>query len=158
MSSSSAREPAVKKKHIRFASTEKNDDDDDSDEQEENTVFEKRRESGRALKSAMKSSMKSAMKSSMKATTGGCGERVEVVGRHGACGRWMVTMVLCASFLGLVNLGSPPQQKTKQNTSLTSLNIGGRGPAPCVQKPRGNQELSLVVGGLVKSSWVTFVH
>lgn len=97
MASSAAPYTGVKKKHIRFASME-NDDDDNDDEQEENTLFEKRKDAGRGLKSAMK------------VTKGGCDDRVEVVGRRGrggqgTCGRWMVTLVLCASFLGLVNLG-----------------------------------------------------
>ncbi|XP_051265866.1 sodium-dependent glucose transporter 1 [Dicentrarchus labrax] len=94
MSSSAARDTVVKKKHVRFASME---DDDDNDDQEEDTLFDKRKDTGRGLKSALK-----AVKRTTKA---GCGDRVEVVGGgrggSGACGRWMVTLALCASFLGL---------------------------------------------------------
>ena len=69
--------------------------EDDNDDQED-TLFDKRKDAGRGLKSALK-----AVK---RATKPGCDDRVEVVGGHGACGRWMVTLALCASFLGLVHL------------------------------------------------------
>ncbi|XP_026173817.1 sodium-dependent glucose transporter 1 [Mastacembelus armatus] len=95
MSSSAARDTAVKKKHVRFASME---DDDDNDDQEEDTLFDKKKDTGRGLKSALKAAKRTAKPP-------GCDDRVEVVGGarrgHGACGRWMVTLVLCASFLGL---------------------------------------------------------
>ncbi|XP_029965507.1 sodium-dependent glucose transporter 1 [Salarias fasciatus] len=86
---------AAKKKHVRFASME---DDDDNDEQEEDTLFDKRKDAGgRGLKSALK-----AVK---RAAAPGSEQRVVVVGGErqgpGACGRWMVTLALCASFLGL---------------------------------------------------------
>ncbi|CAK6968182.1 sodium-dependent glucose transporter 1 [Scomber scombrus] len=90
MSSPSTRHTVVKKKHVRFASME--DDDDDNDDQEEDTLFDKRKDTGRGLKSALK-----AVK---RATKPGCDDRVEVVG-GGSCSRWMVTLALCASFLGL---------------------------------------------------------
>ncbi|KAM9355799.1 sodium-dependent glucose transporter 1 [Pholidichthys leucotaenia] len=89
---------AVKKKHVRFASMGDDDDDDDNDEQEEDTLFDKRKDTGRRLKSALKA---------VRRTTqpGGGDDRVEVDGGgrggHGACGRWMVTLTLCGSFLGL---------------------------------------------------------
>lgn len=75
--------------------------EDDNDDQED-TLFDKRKDTRRGLKSALK-----AVK---RATKPGCEDRdrVEVVGGrrggHGACGRWMVTLALCASFLGLVHL------------------------------------------------------
>ncbi|KAA8583232.1 hypothetical protein FQN60_015778, partial [Etheostoma spectabile] len=91
MSSSAALDTAVKKKHVRFASME-----DDNDDQED-TLFDKRKDTRRGLRSALK-----AVK---RATKPGCDDRVDVVGGrrsgHGACGRWMVTLALCASFLGL---------------------------------------------------------
>ncbi|XP_054871645.1 sodium-dependent glucose transporter 1 isoform X2 [Amphiprion ocellaris] len=107
MSTSATRDTAVKKKHVRFASVEDDDDDNDNDEQEEDTLFDKRKDAGRGLKSALK-----AVKRTQKP---GCDERVEVVGGGrggggvvgggrgggGACGRWMVTLALCGSFLGL---------------------------------------------------------
>lgn len=71
------------------------EEEDDNDDQEEDTLFDKRKDVGRELKSALK------------AAKGGCEERVEVVdggrGSLGTCGRWIVTLTLCASFLGLVN-------------------------------------------------------
>lgn len=84
---------AVKKKHVRFASME----DDDNDEQED-TLFDKRQDAGgRGLKSALKAARRMARQ--------GSEPRVEVVAgdREGpaTCGRWIVTLVLCASFLGL---------------------------------------------------------
>lgn len=95
MSSPTARDSAVKKKHVRFASME---DDEDNDEQEEDTLFDKRKDSGRA-------GLKSVLKAAKRTAKSGCDERVEVVGGQGACGRWTVTLALCASFLGLVNEG-----------------------------------------------------
>lgn len=100
MSSSAARDTTVKKKHVRFASME---DDDDNDDQEEDTLFDKRKDTGtRGLKSALKAVKRTARP--------GCDDRVEVVGGgrggYGACGRWMVTLALCASFLGLVMLAN----------------------------------------------------
>ncbi|KAM7367566.1 hypothetical protein PAMP_013854 [Pampus punctatissimus] len=68
------------------------EDDDDNDDQEEDTLFDKRKDTGRGLKSALKAAKR--------ATKPGCDDRVEVVG-GGSCGRWMVTLALCASFLGL---------------------------------------------------------
>ncbi|XP_026197360.1 sodium-dependent glucose transporter 1 [Anabas testudineus] len=94
MCSSAARDSVVKKKHVRFASME---EEDDNDEQEEDTLFDKRKDAGRGLKSALKAAKK--------ATKPLSDDRVEVVGggRRGneARGRWMVTLTLCASFLGL---------------------------------------------------------
>ncbi|TNM94633.1 hypothetical protein fugu_017392 [Takifugu bimaculatus] len=82
----------IKKKHVRFASMEDNDDD----EQEEDTLFDKRRDV---------KGLKSALKTSKGAAKCRCEQRVEVVGGSrggpGACGRWMVTFTLCASFLSL---------------------------------------------------------
>lgn len=100
MSSSTARDADVKKKHVRFASMEDNIDNDD---QEEDTLFDKRKEAARGLKSALKGAKRTTTKP-------GCDDRVEVVGGgrrgYGTCGRWMITLALCASFLGLVNFGS----------------------------------------------------
>ncbi|XP_047429934.1 sodium-dependent glucose transporter 1 [Mugil cephalus] len=94
MSLAAARDTVVKKKHVRFASME---DDDDNDDQEEDTLFDKRKDTGRGLKSALKAAKRTAKP--------GFDDRVEVVGGgrggRGACGRWMITLVLCASFLGL---------------------------------------------------------
>lgn len=80
---------AVKKKHVRFASMD--------DEQEEDTLFDKR-------KDAERGGLKSALRAAKRKTKAGCGDRVKVVGGGGraSCGRWMVSLTLCASFLGLV--------------------------------------------------------
>lgn len=89
---------AVKKKHVRFASMaeQKQEDDDNDEQEEEDTLFDKRKDAGRGPRSALKASA---------SRSGGTAARVEVVGaaRGGTCGRWMVTLALCASFLGLVN-------------------------------------------------------
>lgn len=94
MSSSAARDNVIKKKHVRFARMEATDDNED---QEEDTLFDKRKDTGRGLKSALKAAKRT--------TKAGCEDRVEVIGGGGrgggTCGRWMVTLVLCASFLGL---------------------------------------------------------
>lgn len=115
MSSSAARDAVVKKKHVRFASME---DDDDNDDQEEDTLFDKRKDTGRGLKSALK-----AVKRSTKAAYA---DRVEVVaggrGGYGACGRWMVTLALCGSFLGLV---SPAQHGTARHGCVLTGGIHG---------------------------------
>ncbi|KAM3861615.1 sodium-dependent glucose transporter 1 [Diretmus argenteus] len=91
---SASRDSAVKKKHVRFASLE--DEDDEQDEQEEDTLFDKRKDAGPGLRSALKAARRTPKP--------GC-DGVEVVGRGsgggGACSRWMVTLALCASFLGL---------------------------------------------------------
>lgn len=126
MSSSAARDTVVKKKHVRFASME---DDDDNDDQEEDTLFDKRKDTGRGLKSALK-----AVKRTTKA---GCDNRVEVVGGgrggYGTCGRWMITLALCASFLGLgmsISVLGPTFEdlavNVKQNISNISYIFVGR--------------------------------
>lgn len=105
MSSSAVRD-TVKKKHVRFASMEDNDDVDN--DQEEDTLFDKGKDTGRGLKSALKAAKKRAKPGSdgrmevVGGERGGreAGGRMEVVGGQGA--GWMVTLVLCASFLGLV--------------------------------------------------------
>jgi len=69
-------------------------EDENDEDQEEDTLFDKSKDAGRGLKSALKAAKRSA--------NPGCDDRTEVVG-GGACGRWMVTLALCASFLGLVH-------------------------------------------------------
>lgn len=83
---------AAKKKHVRFASME-------DDDPEEDTLFDQRKDS-REPKSALKVAKRSKKKP-------GCNDRGKVVGGrggNGACGRWMVTLALCGSFMGLVSL------------------------------------------------------
>lgn len=78
------------------------EEDDDNDDQEEDTLFDKRKDAGRELKSSLK-----AGKRAKRQDLDG---RVEVAGGgsvgRAACDRWMVTLVLCGSFLGLVSLRS----------------------------------------------------
>ncbi|XP_077408335.1 sodium-dependent glucose transporter 1 isoform X2 [Vanacampus margaritifer] len=71
--------------------------DDDRDEKEEDTLFDKTKDEERG------GGLKSALKATKRKTKAGCGERVKVVGGGGytTCGRWMVSLTLCASFLGL---------------------------------------------------------
>uniref|UniRef100_A0A671NJV4 Sodium-dependent glucose transporter 1-like n=1 Tax=Sinocyclocheilus anshuiensis TaxID=1608454 RepID=A0A671NJV4_9TELE len=82
-------EAAPKKKHVRFAKMEEGID---HDEQEEDTLFDKRKDAKKGLKSALKGG-----KGVLKPGT----DQVDVVGNTGACGRWLVSLALCASFLGL---------------------------------------------------------
>ncbi|MEQ2297735.1 hypothetical protein AMECASPLE_037675 [Ameca splendens] len=91
MSSSVVHEHDAKKKRVHFASMEQ---EDDNDEQEENTLFDKRNEAGRGLKSSLKLAKRSKKP--------GGDKRVKVAGGgSGTCGRWMVTLALCGSSLGL---------------------------------------------------------
>lgn len=86
-------EAVPKKKHVRFARME-----EDNDEQEEDTLFEKRQDVRKGLKSALKGG-----KGVLKLGS----EKVDIIrpGRSrsntGACWRWLVSLALCASFLGL---------------------------------------------------------
>lgn len=95
MSTSVTRDTDIKKKHVHFASME----EDDNDDKEEDTLFDKRKDTGREMKNALKGAKRK--------TTQNSDDRVEVVGGgrggQGAGGRWMVTLALCASCLGLVN-------------------------------------------------------
>lgn len=102
----------IKKKHVRFASMEDNDDD----EQEEDTLFDKRRDV---------KGLKSALKTSKGAAKCRCEQRVEVVGGsrggQGACGRWMVTFTLCASFLSLVRPLVQKKYRAKEKTNKQTV-------------------------------------
>ncbi|XP_051731972.1 sodium-dependent glucose transporter 1 isoform X1 [Ctenopharyngodon idella] len=88
-------EAAPKKKHVRFARME---EDIDRDEQEEDTLFDKRKDIKEGLKSALKGG---------KGVLNPRSDQVDVVrpGRSqsntGTCWRWLVSLALCASFLGL---------------------------------------------------------
>uniref|UniRef100_A0A9R1SQE3 Sodium-dependent glucose transporter 1 n=2 Tax=Cyprinus carpio TaxID=7962 RepID=A0A9R1SQE3_CYPCA len=82
-------EAAPKKKHVRFAKMEEGID---HDEQEEDTLFDKRKDVKKGLKSALKRG-----KGALNLGT----DQVDVIGNTGACRRWLVSLALCASFLGL---------------------------------------------------------
>ncbi|XP_054900531.1 sodium-dependent glucose transporter 1 [Poeciliopsis prolifica] len=116
MSSSAVHENVAKKKHVRFASME---EEDDNDEQEENTLFDKRKEAGRGLKSALKLAKRTIKQ--------GGDNRVKVVGGgSGACGRWMVTLALCGSFLGLgmgISVVGPTFEELAANVHKNISNI-----------------------------------
>lgn len=96
MSASSTGEPAAKKKQVRFARV---GEDDDNEDQDENTLFDKRKDARGGLKSVMKR---------VRRLDGAGADRVAVLGpgggaaAYGTCSQWMVTVALCASFLGLV--------------------------------------------------------
>ncbi|XP_061668535.1 sodium-dependent glucose transporter 1 isoform X2 [Syngnathoides biaculeatus] len=85
MSAVSSPAAVVKKKHVRFASMD--------DELDEDTLFDRRKDAQEGgLRSALKPAKRNA-KDRVKVVVGG--------GGHAACGRWMVSLAVCASFLGL---------------------------------------------------------
>ncbi|XP_067097393.1 sodium-dependent glucose transporter 1 [Osmerus mordax] len=94
MSASASRKPVVKKKQVRFA---RMTDEDENDDQED-TLFDKRKDIRRGLKSVLKAGKR-------RKNQGFDG--VEIIdgagsdGSLGNCRRWMVTLALCTSFLGL---------------------------------------------------------
>ncbi|XP_023665936.2 sodium-dependent glucose transporter 1 isoform X1 [Paramormyrops kingsleyae] len=94
MSASATGEPAAKKKQVRFARVGEDEDND----QDEDTLFDKRKEARGGLKSVMKR---------VRRLDGAGAGRVAVLGpdggaaASGTCSQWMVTVALCASFLGL---------------------------------------------------------
>lgn len=94
MSASSTGDPAVKKKQVRFARME---EDDDNVDQDEDTLFDKRKDARRGVKSVIKGSRKLANSGSDRVAVRGGGSS-----GSGGCVRWLVTLALCGSFLGLV--------------------------------------------------------
>ncbi|KAJ8385943.1 hypothetical protein AAFF_G00179050 [Aldrovandia affinis] len=94
MSASAAGEPAVKKKQVRFARME--EEDDDNDDQDEDTLFDKRKDARRGVKSVMKGGRKLANLVSDRVAIRGSSSR-----GSGGCSRWLITLSLCGSFLGL---------------------------------------------------------
>lgn len=86
-----------KKKHVRFARMHEEEEDNNpeqEEEEEEDTLFDKRKD--------VKAGLKSALKRGKRLVHSSTGEKVEVKDGGGVCRRWMVTLTLCASFLGLV--------------------------------------------------------
>lgn len=83
-------EAAPKKKHVRFARMEEDMD------QEENTLFDKQKD--------VKEGLKGVLKGGKGILSQGSGQ-VDVVrpgrSKPGTCWRWLVSLALCASFLGL---------------------------------------------------------
>lgn len=120
MSASAVRQPVVKKKHVRFA---RMNDDDDNDDQEEDTLFDQRKDIRRGLKSVLKAG-KRRMNPGFDA--------VEIIGGNGSdsasdtCRRWMVTLALCASFLGLgmgISVVGPTFEDLAINVNANISNI-----------------------------------
>lgn len=86
-----------KKKHVRFARMQEEEEDDNpeqEEEEEEDTLFDKRKD--------VKAGLKSALKRGKRLMHSATGEKVEIKHGGGACSHWMITLTLCASFLGLV--------------------------------------------------------
>lgn len=98
MSSTTGDLTGKKKKHVRFARMHEEDDnpeqEEEEEEEEEDTLFDKRKD--------VKAGLKSALKRGKRLVHSATGEKVEIEGGEGTCGRWMITLTLCASFLGLV--------------------------------------------------------
>ncbi|XP_018599058.2 sodium-dependent glucose transporter 1 [Scleropages formosus] len=122
MSAASApQQPAGKKKQVRFARMGGRGDPDDQDE---DTLFDKRKDTKGALKSVMKRG-----RSRVDGSPGG----PAAGGPAGVCGRWMITVALCASFLGLgmsISVLGPTfgdlATNVKQNISNISYIFVGR--------------------------------
>ncbi|KAM3865612.1 sodium-dependent glucose transporter 1-like [Diretmus argenteus] len=114
--SSASRDTAVKKKHVRFSSLEK---EEDQEEEEDTTLFGARRDAGPGPRS-------SELKAARRTPEPGC-DRVELLGRGGgACSRWTVTLALCASFLGLgmsVSVLGPTFEDLAVNVNKNISNI-----------------------------------
>ncbi|XP_041716698.1 sodium-dependent glucose transporter 1 [Coregonus clupeaformis] len=119
--SASARNPVVKKKHVRFARME---EDDDNDDQEEDTLFDKRKDTRRGLKSVMKGRKRS--------SNSEFDDEVEIIGGggrasgSGGCSSWVISLALCASFLGLgmsISVLGPTFQDLAINVNQNISNI-----------------------------------
>lgn len=116
-------QPVVKKKQVRFASME---DDDENDDQEEDTLFDKRIDTRKGFKSMTKSAPNK---------MGSNGSEIDSVriisgGRSsnepGNCGRWMISLTLCASFLGLgmcISVLGPTLEDLASNVNKNISNI-----------------------------------
>ncbi|KAF7231557.1 sodium-dependent glucose transporter 1 [Nothobranchius furzeri] len=102
----------VKHKHVRFASME---------DQEEDTLFDKKTDAGLELRSALKATERTA--------TPGGPDRVKVVGGRsgeGSFGRWVLTLSLCGSFLGLgmsISVLGPTFKDLAENVNKDISNI-----------------------------------
>ncbi|CAB1342856.1 unnamed protein product [Coregonus sp. 'balchen'] len=121
MSASAARDPVVKTKHVRFARME---EDDNNDDQEEHTLFDKRKDTRRGVKSVMKGRKRS--------SNSGFDGEVEIIGGvssasgSGGYSRWIITLALCASFLGLgmcISVLGPTFQDLAINVNQDISNI-----------------------------------
>lgn len=85
-----------KKKHVRFARMHEEEEEEENlerEEEEEDTLFDKRKN--------VKAGLKSVLKRGRRLVQSSAGEKVDIGRDGGVCGRWMITLTLCASFLGL---------------------------------------------------------
>uniref|UniRef100_A0A4W5MVC3 Major facilitator superfamily domain containing 4B n=1 Tax=Hucho hucho TaxID=62062 RepID=A0A4W5MVC3_9TELE len=121
MSASAEKDAVVKTKHVRFARME---EDDNNDDQEEHTLFDKRKDTRRGVKSVMKGRKKS--------SNSGFDGEVEIIGGvgnasgSGGCSGWIITLALCASFLGLgmsISVLGPTFQDLAINVNQDISNI-----------------------------------
>lgn len=114
-----------KKKHVRFARMHEEEKDDnpeqeeeEEEEEEEDTLFDKRKDG--------KAGLKSALKRGKRLVHSATGEKVEIRSDGGACSRWMVTLTLCASFLGLgmcISVLGPTLEDLATNLNKNISNI-----------------------------------
>ncbi|KAG7331848.1 hypothetical protein KOW79_005817 [Hemibagrus wyckioides] len=112
------------KKHVRFARMHEEEEDDnpeqgEEEEEEEDTLFDKRKD--------VKAGLKSALKRGKRLVQSAAGEKVEIKRSDGgACGRWMITLTLCASFLGLgmcISVLGPMLEDLAANVNKNISNI-----------------------------------
>ncbi|MCJ8749831.1 hypothetical protein PDJAM_G00192240 [Pangasius djambal] len=120
MSSTTGDLSGKKKKHVRFArmNEEEEDDNPEQEEEEEDTLFDKRKD--------VKAGLKSALKRGKRLVHSAAGEKVEIKHGGGACGRWMITLALCSSFLGLgmcISVLGPTLEDLATNVNKNISNI-----------------------------------
>ncbi|KAI5094496.1 sodium-dependent glucose transporter 1 [Silurus meridionalis] len=109
-----------KKKHVRFARMheEEEEENPEQEEEEEDTLFEKRKD--------VKAGLKSALKRGQRLVHSATGDKVDIKHGGGACGRWMITFALCASFLGLgmcISVLGPTLEDLAANVNKNISNI-----------------------------------
>ncbi|KAK2846285.1 hypothetical protein Q7C36_011139 [Tachysurus vachellii] len=110
-----------KKKHVRFArmhEEEEEDNPEQGEEEEEDTLFDKRKD--------VKAGLKSALKRGRRLVQSAAGENVEIKGDGDSCSRWMISLTLCASFLGLgmcISVLGPTLEDLATNVNKDISNI-----------------------------------
>ncbi|XP_062857112.1 sodium-dependent glucose transporter 1 isoform X2 [Trichomycterus rosablanca] len=108
-----------KKKHVRFARLHDDDVHDDyAEQEEEDTLFEKRKDVKGGLKSALKGGKRLSRPAEVDIKQGGSD--------GGVCRRWMITLTLCSSFLGLgmcISVLGPTLEDLATNVNQNISNI-----------------------------------
>ncbi|XP_027030956.1 sodium-dependent glucose transporter 1 [Tachysurus fulvidraco] len=110
-----------KKKHVRFArmhEEEEEDNPEQGEEEEEDTLFDKRKD--------VKAGLKSALKRGRRLVQSAAGENVEIKGDGDSCSRRMISVTLCASFLGLgmcISVLGPTLEDLATNVNKNISNI-----------------------------------